>query len=62
MRFDLMVNAFVYRAIHFGWLDLYQPEDRRSFVDVVDAAAAYVFALENYEEMAGGASTSGTPT
>ena len=22
MRFDLMLNAFVYRAIHFGWLEL----------------------------------------
>jgi nucleoside-diphosphate-sugar epimerase len=53
MRFDLMVNAFVYRAIHFGWLDLYQPGDRRSFVDVADAADAYVFTLEHYDEMSG---------
>jgi len=54
MRFDLMLNAFVYRALHFGWLELYQPEDRRSFLDVADAAEAYVFALERYDVMAGG--------
>ncbi len=53
MRFDLMVNAFVYRAVRFGWLDVYQPNDRRSFIDVVDAAAAYCFALEHYEQMSG---------
>ena len=53
MRFDLMLNAFVYRAIHFGWLELYQPDDLRSFIDVDDAASAYVFALEHYSAMAG---------
>lgn len=61
MRFDLLVNSFVYRAIRYGWLDLYQPNDRRSFVDVTDAANAYVFALENYEEMAGGVFNVGNP-
>jgi nucleoside-diphosphate-sugar epimerase len=61
MRFDLMVNAFVYRAIQIGWLALYQPDDRRSFLDVTDAARAYVFALEHYEEMAGRAFNVGDP-
>jgi nucleoside-diphosphate-sugar epimerase len=61
MRFDLMINAFVYRAIHFGWLDLYQPGDRRSFVDVLDAARAYVFALDNYDKLAGGVYNVGNP-
>jgi nucleoside-diphosphate-sugar epimerase len=61
MRFDLMVNAFVYRAIHFGWLDLYQPNDQRSFVDVGDAAAAYLLALDRYDEMQGGVFNVGNP-
>jgi nucleoside-diphosphate-sugar epimerase len=61
MRFDLMLNAFVYRAIHFGWLELYQPDDRRSFLDVADAAAAYVFALERHEVMKGGVYNIGNP-
>jgi nucleoside-diphosphate-sugar epimerase len=61
MRFDLMVNAFVYRAIHFGWLDLYQPNDQRSFVDVSDAAAAYLLALDRYDEMRGDVFNIGNP-
>lgn len=61
MRFDLMLNAFIYRAIHFGWLELYQPDDRRSFIDVGDAAQAYVFALEHYNQMAGGVFNVGNP-
>lgn len=54
MRFDLMVNAFVYRAIHVGWLALYQASDRRSFIDVADAAKAYEFSLRHYDVMSGG--------
>jgi len=61
MRFDLLVNAFTYRAVQFGWLELYQPEDRRSFIDVADAAEAYVFALENYEVMRGEVFNIGNP-
>lgn len=61
MRFDLMVNAFVYRAIHFGWLDLYQPSDQRSFVDVADAAAAYLLALDRHDDMRGGVFNVGNP-
>jgi nucleoside-diphosphate-sugar epimerase len=61
MRFDLLVNAFTYRAVRFGWLELYQPEDRRSFIDVADAAEAYLFALENYEIMRGDVFNVGNP-
>jgi nucleoside-diphosphate-sugar epimerase len=61
MRFDLLVNAFTYRAVQFGWLELYQPDDRRSFIDVIDAAEAYVFALENYELMRGEVFNIGNP-
>jgi nucleoside-diphosphate-sugar epimerase len=61
MRFDLMVNAFVYRAVRFGRLDVYQPHDRRSFIDVFDAAAAYCFALEHFSQMSGGVFNVGSP-
>jgi nucleoside-diphosphate-sugar epimerase len=61
MRFDLMLNAFVYRAVHFGWLELYQPSDMRSFIDVVDAGSAYVFAVEHHEEMRGEVFNVGNP-
>jgi len=61
MRFDLLVNAFVYRAIHIGWMVLYQGDDRRSFLDVVDAAHAYRFAIEHYGDMAGRVFNIGDP-
>lgn len=61
MRFDLMINAFVYRAIHIGWMVVYQPDDRRSFVDVADAAQSYLLALDNHEEMAGRVFNVGDP-
>ena len=61
MRFDLMINAFVYRAIHIGWMVVYQPDDRRSFLDVGDAAASYLLALDNHEEMAGRVFNVGDP-
>jgi nucleoside-diphosphate-sugar epimerase len=61
MRFDLMLNAFVYRAVHFGWLELYQPEDQRSFIDVADAAAAYAFAIDHHAAMSGGVFNVGNP-
>ncbi len=61
MRFDLMLNAFVYRAVHFGWLDLYQPDDQRSFIDVADAASAYLFALEHRDVMSGQVFNIGNP-
>ncbi len=61
MRFDLMLNAFVYRAVHFGWLELYQPEDQRSFIDVADAAAAYAFAIDHHAAMSGSVFNVGNP-
>ena len=61
MRFDLMINAFVYRAIHIGWMVVYQPDDRRSFLDVNDAAASYLLALDNHEDMAGRVFNVGDP-
>lgn len=61
MRFDLLLNAFVYRAVRYGWLELYQPHDLRSFIDVADAAAAYVFAVENHGRMAGEVYNVGNP-
>ena len=61
MRFDLLVNAFVYRAVRFGQLAVYQPHDRRSFIDVIDAASAYCFALDHYAEMSGDVFNVGSP-
>ena len=53
MRFDLLVNAFVYRAVHFGSIVLYRPGDRRTFLHVADAAVSYLATIQNYRALCG---------
>ena len=45
MRLDLMVNDFVYRAVHDRSLVLFEPRFRRNFLHVRDAALAIMWAL-----------------
>lgn len=42
MRLDLLVNEFVYRAVRDKSLCLFQPEARRNFLHVLDAARAFM--------------------
>ena len=51
MRNDLMVNDFVYRAIHERNLILFAPETKRTFVHIDDAIKGYIFAMNNFELM-----------
>jgi nucleoside-diphosphate-sugar epimerase len=51
MRFDLLPNAFVWRAVNKGHLVLYRGNDRRTFLEVHDAVGVYVLALSKYAEM-----------
>ncbi len=53
MRFDLLANAFVYRAVHEGRLLVYGAENRRTFLHVQDAALSHLAAVENYDLMRG---------
>jgi len=53
MRLDLIVNDFVYRAVHDRALVLFEPHFRRNFLHVRDAAAAFTFALLRYDRMVG---------
>jgi nucleoside-diphosphate-sugar epimerase len=53
LRLDLLVNSFV-RALARGEpLEVFEPEARRAFVHVQDAARALLFALEHPAELAG---------
>ena len=45
MRLDLLVNDFVFRAVRYGELQLFEPEFRRCLLHVEDAACAIVDAL-----------------
>jgi len=51
MRFDLLINDFVYRAARERNLVVYERGHRRSFIHVRDMARAFLFALENLPRM-----------
>ena len=53
MRLDLLVNDFVYRAVVDRALVVFEGHFKRNFVHIRDVAAAFEFALENFERMAG---------
>jgi nucleoside-diphosphate-sugar epimerase len=53
LRLDLLVNDFVYLALHDRRLRVYEGQYRRSFIHVHDVARAIVLALDKTPEMAG---------
>ncbi len=53
MRIDLMVNDFVYRALNYKHVVLFEPHYMRNFMHVRDASRAFIFAMEHFEKMNG---------
>lgn len=53
MRLDLLVNDFVYRAIHDRRLTVYEGDHRRSFIHVHDVARAILLMIDRFRETAG---------
>jgi nucleoside-diphosphate-sugar epimerase len=53
LRLDLLVNDFVYQAIHNRQIVLYEGHFRRTFLHSLDAAKSYLFALDHYDKMRG---------
>ena len=53
MRTDLLVNDFVYRAVFDRALLVFEGHFKRNFLHVRDAAAAFMFAMEHFDEMKG---------
>jgi nucleoside-diphosphate-sugar epimerase len=53
LRLDLLVNDFVYQALHNRQIVLYEGHFRRTFLNAVDAARSFLFAVDNYEKMSG---------
>ncbi len=53
MRNDLMVNDFVYKAIHDRSVILFAGETKRTFIHIDDAVDSYIFALKNFYDMKG---------
>ncbi len=53
MRLDLLVNDFVYRAVHDGFLVVFQGHFKRNFIHVRDIARAFVHTVTHFEAMQG---------
>ena len=62
MRLDLLINDFVYQAIHNNQLILYEGHFRRTFIHVKDIIGSIIFSLENSNQMKGQTYNVGTNT
>ncbi|MFA5133286.1 MAG: NAD(P)-dependent oxidoreductase [Patescibacteria group bacterium] len=52
-RLDLMINDFIYQALHAKNLVVYEKTFKRTFIHVNDMVQAFLFALENMDKMVG---------
>jgi nucleoside-diphosphate-sugar epimerase len=53
MRVDLLVNDFVYRAVHDRAVVVFQGHFKRNYIHVRDVARAFIHALESFDTMRG---------
>ncbi len=53
MRTDLLVNDFVFRAVHDRFIVLFEGDFKRNYLHVRDVADAFLFCLENFDRMKG---------
>jgi len=53
MRIDLLVNDFVYRAVHDRAVVLFEGHFRRNYLHIRDVARAFLHAIDKFETMKG---------
>ena len=53
MRLDLLVNDFVYRAVHDRFVVLFESHFVRNYIHVRDVVSAFMFVLENFSKCRG---------
>ena len=51
MRFDLLINDFVYQAVKNKNLVVYEKNFKRTFIHVQDIARSFIFAIENFTKL-----------
>ncbi|WP_448207975.1 NAD-dependent epimerase/dehydratase family protein [Azospirillum sp. sgz302134] len=51
MRVDLLVNDFVYRAVHDRAVVLFEPHFKRNYIHIRDVARAFLHGLERFDAM-----------
>ncbi len=59
MRLDLLVNDFVYRAVHDRAVVIFEGHFRRNFIHVRDVGRIFLHALEHFDQMRGWAYNAG---
>lgn len=50
-RLDLLVNDFVYRAVHDRAVVLFEADFKRNYIHIRDVARAFIHGLDNFEAM-----------
>jgi nucleoside-diphosphate-sugar epimerase len=53
MRFDLLINDFVYEAVVNQYLIMFEKHFKRTFIHVDDMARSFLFAIERADQMKG---------
>ena len=53
MRMDLLVNDFVYRAVHDRAVVVFEGHFKRNYVHIRDVARLFVYAIDHFERMKG---------
>jgi len=53
MRMDLLVNDFVYRAMHDRALVIFEGHFKRNYIHIQDVTRAFLHGLKNFEAMKG---------
>jgi nucleoside-diphosphate-sugar epimerase len=53
MRIDLLVNDFVYRAVHDRAVVIFEGHFKRNYIHIQDVARVFLFALNNFDKMRG---------
>ncbi len=59
MRLDLLVNDFVYRAVHDRAVLIFEGHFKRNYIHIRDVARAFQHGIENFETMRGRAYNAG---
>lgn len=53
MRWDLLVNDFVYRACKDRFIVLFEENFKRNYIHIRDVANAFIFTIDHFEKMRG---------
>ena len=61
MRFDLLLNDFVYRAVFNHYIDIFDTNHLKNLIHVCDAARAFLFAINAWKSVANHVFNVGSP-